>query len=103
MPLSKLLFLVMFAFLATNFAYADMPDFGFNYVGYDIAHYEDVQYWEDCSVLCTLNAECKFWTWFTMDHPTDPRSCSIKTSDSGRRYSPFAISGPLGCVDYESC
>merc|ERR1719494_1543085 len=41
-----------------------------------------------CAKRCASTEECLFWTWGS--HKKD---CNVKSSDSGRRYNPNAISG----------
>ena len=45
-----------------------------------------------CAERCASTEECLFWTWGL--HKKD---CNVKSSDSGRRYNPNAISGTRVC------
>ena len=44
-----------------------------------------------CILLCAEEVRCSYWTYHT-------GMCWLKTSDSGRKSHPIAISGSRGCV-----
>ena len=62
------------------------------YPGNDIRTIDDVGHWRDCRLYCQGTTECKFWSM-----SLESNTCSLKTSDAGRKAQMEIISGTKDC------
>ena len=53
--------------------------------------------WETCSKLCREREDCRFWTWYHKDDPTNALKCVTMTGKGGTSYSYFTATGDHKC------
>merc|ERR1712126_41091 len=73
------------------------PEYGLDFHGSDITHYENIHSWQECGRLCHVHKTCSHWKW---DHPRStyrPRRCFLKSGDGGATNNGNGISGEESC------
>eukprot|EP00091_Calanus_sinicus_P000789 TRINITY_DN10730_c0_g1_i1.p1 TRINITY_DN10730_c0_g1~~TRINITY_DN10730_c0_g1_i1.p1 ORF type:complete len:105 (+),score=26.04 TRINITY_DN10730_c0_g1_i1:83-397(+) len=75
------------------------PEVDIDFMGNDGDTVHDIGSWEDCATICTLQFDCKYWTWVHTDNDNNGsrHTCMLKSSMTGVRYLPGFYSGPSGC------
>ena len=60
----------------------------------------NVQTWQDCSIHCRNNGECKGWTWVNDKHssPGNFWTCWLRRTLTGTNLRVGTVSGPRECV-----
>ena len=51
-----------------------------------------------CSVICSIRAECNFWTWAHQNSDVKPFSCFLKKNKCNMTSSTNFISGEKNCI-----
>jgi len=72
-----------------------------DFPGHDIDSVSNVETWEECSVLCTKNWSCSFWTWVDENYSLNPaiiHKCHLKNRKSSASPVTGLVSGVSGCA-----
>jgi len=77
------------------------PEYGFNFGGYDITHYDNIHSWQECGALCHAHKTCTHWVWNYPRSSYGPWTCWMKSGDGGAENNGGFISGEESC--YTSC
>merc|ERR1719500_983635 len=73
------------------------PEYGLDFYGNDITHYENINSWQECGRRCHVHKTCSHWSW---DHPRSgrwPKRCWLKSGDGGAENNGRVISGQESC------
>merc|ERR1712126_49607 len=73
------------------------PEYGLDFDGSDITHYDNIANWQNCARLCHMSKTCSHWSWDYPRSTVTPNRCYLKSGDSGATYSGNTISGEESC------
>ena len=58
----------------------------------------NVKSWEDCSALCQMRSDCKYWTWHHANSGVYANTCATMTDAGGKFYNTDVVSGKRICT-----